>query len=412
MKAGSGVRRVEPVERQAPGTPPAAAEIPLCVPEIRGNEWRYVKECLDTGWVSSAGAFVDRFEEMLSTYLGARHGIATVNGTAALHVAVVVAGVVPEDEVLVSDLTFVAPANAISYAGARPVFMDAQPDTWEMDPEKVVEFLDTQCEWRRGALYNKVTRRRVKAVLPVHILGHPVHLQPILEKARQYGLTVIEDATEALGATYKGQMAGHLGEIACLSFNGNKIITTGGGGLVVTDRADWAERVRYLTTQAKDDPVEYVHNAIGYNYRLTNIQAAMGVAQMELLDEYIAAKRRIARYYHDHLSDVAGITLPPEAAWAKSTFWMYTVLIDPDVFGTGSRALLQRLAGAGIQTRPLWRPLHRLAPYQDCQAYKVEVADRLHDVALSLPCSVGISEGSLQHVVRTLIASHRAATEA
>lgn len=296
-----------------PGAPVAKGVIPLCVPEISGNEWKYVKECLDTNWVSSAGSFVDRFEQELAAYVGTEYAIATCNGTAALHVALLVAGVQPDDEVLVSALTFISPANAIRYVGAWPVFMDAEPNYWQMDPEKVVSFLAKECQRRNDTLYNKTTGRRVKAILPVHILGHPVNMDPILEVARKYDLVVIEDATESLGAKYKGRMVGHLGDIACFSFNGNKIITAAAGGMIVTDKKEWAQKAKYLTTQAKDDPVEYIHNEIGYNYRLTNIQAAIGCAQLEQLDEYIAKKSGTAATYDAALEGVPGITPMCEA---------------------------------------------------------------------------------------------------
>lgn len=385
-----------------PGAPLPEGFIPLAVPELRGNEWRYIKECLDTNWVSSVGPFVDRFEHMVAEYVGTRYAVATVNGTAALHVALLVAGVQPDDEVLVSALTFIAPVNAIRYVGAWPVFMDAEPDYWQMDPQKVVEFLEHKCRWKEGALWNRDTGRRVRAILPVHILGHPCDMDPILEAARRYGLKVIEDASEGLGARYRGRPLGSLGDIACLSFNGNKIITTGGGGMIVTDDEAMAGRARYLTTQAKDDPVEYVHNEIGYNYRLTNVLAALGVAQMEQLDEYIASKRRTARFYSERLADVPGITPPREAEWAFCTFWLYTVLVDEKRYGLGSRALLRRLQEAGIQSRPLWHPIHTLPPYRGCQAYRVEVAERLYAQALSLPCSVGITGEQLERVVGVL----------
>ena len=251
--------------------------IPLCIPEIRGNEWEYVKECLDTNWVSSVGPYVDRFENMVSNYVGTNYAIATSNGTSALHISLLVAGVEPDDEVLLTSLTFIAPANAIRYANAWPVFIDAEPEHWQMSPQKVIDFLEQECNFQSGEVRNKHTGRRVKAIMPVHILGHPVDMDPILEVARRYHLMVIEDATESLGASYKGRMVGHLGHIACFSFNGNKILTTGGGGMIVTDNEAWANKAKYLTTQAKDNPVEYIHHEIGYNYRLTNIQAAMAV---------------------------------------------------------------------------------------------------------------------------------------
>lgn len=311
-------------------------------------------------------------------------------------------GVQPEDEVLVSDLTFISPANAVRYVGAWPVFIDAEPDYWQMDPQKVVNFLEEECQWRDGTLYNKTTGRRVKAILPVHILGHPVDMDPILEVARKYNLTVIEDATESLGAKYKGQMVGTLGDIACFSFNGNKIITTGGGGMIVTDNEAWAEKARYLTTQAKDDPLEYVHEEIGYNYRLTNIQAAMGVAQLEKLDTYIATKRRIAETYSKAFEDVAGIIPMREAAWAFNIFWMYTILVDKVEYGKDSRALLQMLRQAGIQTRPLWQPMHLSPAHHQAYAVDCSVAERLNREALSLPCSVNLSLDNQNYVADRL----------
>ncbi|MDY6876669.1 MAG: LegC family aminotransferase [Chloroflexota bacterium] len=386
-----------------PGAPAAEGMIPLCVPEIRGNEWKYIKECLDTGWVSSVGSFVDRFEQELASYIGTKYAVATCNGTAALHTALLVAGVQPDDEVLVSTLTFISPANAIRYVGAWPLFIDAEPDYWQMDSQKVVDFLDKECQWRNGTLYDKTTGRRVTAILPVHILGHPCDMDPILEASRKYNLVVIEDATESLGAKYKGRMVGHLGDIACFSFNGNKIITTGGGGMIVTDNKAWARKAKYLTTQAKDDPVEYVHNEIGYNYRLTNIQAAMGCAQLEQLDGYIAAKCRIAATYNEALADVPGLYPMIQAPWAESIFWLFTALVDEARYGMDSRSLLRHLSQQHIQARPLWQPLHLNGPYRSLDTGTVyPVAEALNRRALSLPCSVGLSEADLVRVVSAL----------
>lgn len=391
-----------------PGVPPTQGFIPLCVPEIRGNEWEYIKECLDTNWVSSVGAFVDRFERELATYVGTKYAVATCNGTAALHVALMVAGVEPDDEVLVSNLTFIAPANAIRYIGAWPVFIDVEPDYWQMDSQKVVDFLEKECKWRNSALYNKTTSRRVKAILPVHILGHPVDMAPILEVAHKYNLIVIEDATESLGAHYKGRMVGYLGDIACFSFNANKIITTGGGGMIVTDNETWGRKAKYLTTQAKDDPVEYIHNEIGYNYRLINIQAAMGCAQMEQIDKYIAAKRKIVSVYNETLASVPGITPMREAPWAFSIFWMYTILVDEARYGVGSRALMRYLSQDGIQTRPIWQPLHCSAAHKNCNSYRIEIAEKIQRQALSLPSSVGLSITDQSRVIEAIVKSrHR-----
>lgn len=373
--------------------------IPLAEPELRGNEWKYVKECLDSGWVSSAGSFVDRFEREFAERLGARYAVATSSGTSALHVALLVAGVRPDEEVLVPALTFIAPANAVRYVGAWPVFMDADPIYWQMDAEKVQDFIEKGCHSVNGQLRNKRTARRLRAILPVHILGHPVDMDPILCVARRFDLAVVEDATESLGAAYKGRAVGCVGDIACFSFNGNKIITTGGGGMLVTDQEEWARKAKYLTTQAKDDPVEYVHHEIGYNYRLTNLQAAVGVGQMEHLDEYVRMKRAIAERYAKGLADVTGLALPEEAPWASSTFWLYTVLADEARYDRDSRALQRALAERNIQSRPLWAPIHEQRPYRACQAYCIETTPTLHRRALSLPCSVGLSLADQERVI-------------
>jgi perosamine synthetase len=386
-----------------PGTPTTSGAIPLCVPQIQGNELKYLKECLETNFVSSVGPFVDRFEKMVSEFVGTKCAVATVNGTAALHVALQVAGVQADDEVLVSTLTFIAPANAIRYANAWPVFIDAEPGHWQMDPAQVREFLERGCSFKNGELRNRATGRRVRAILPVHILGHPVDVDPILEMAAKYGLVVIEDATEGLGAKYKGRMVGHLGHIACFSFNGNKIITTGGGGMIVTDNDQWAAKAKYLTTQAKDDPLEYVHNCIGYNYRLTNLLGAMGCAQMEVLPEFVSAKRNLAANYASQLSSTPGLTPMKEAAWAFSTFWMFTMLMDSDVYGCTSRELLVRLHQRGVQARPLWQPMHLSPAHQLGFATNCPIAERLHASAISLPCSVGLTpdqQSTVIHIVK------------
>lgn len=381
------------------GVPPPGEMIPLCVPEIVGNEGRYIKECLDSGWVSSVGPFVDSFEKMVANYVGARYGVATCNGTSALHAALLTAGVEPDEEVLVSTLTFIAPVNAIRYAGAWPVFIDAEGDYLQMDVGKLATFLETQCRWKDGACWNKATGRRVRAVVPVHILGHPCDMDAILELARKYRLVVVEDASESLGACYKGRMVGGIGDLACFSFNGNKIITTGGGGMIVTNNEAWARRAKYLTTQAKDDPVEYVHREIGYNYRLTNVQAAMGCAQMEHVDQFVERKRAIARRYTQAFAGLPGIAAPKEAPGVDGAFWLYTFQIERRRRGVGSRELLHALSKAGVQARPLWRPIHMLPPYARCQAWSVETAEAAYRSALSIPSSVGLTAAEQQTVI-------------
>lgn len=385
-----------------PGAPANDGMIPLCVPELRGNEWQYVQECLDTGWVSSVGAYVDRFESDLAQRVGTKHAIATVNGTSALHIALLVAGVQPNDEVITSDLTFIAPANTIRYVGAYPIFIDAESDYWQMDVNRLAAFLHNDCVYANSEVRNKKTGRRVSAIMPVHILGHPVDMDPLLELAREFNLTVIEDATEGLGTKYKGTSLGHLGHIACFSFNGNKLITTGGGGMIVTDNAEWARRAKYLTTQSKDDPIEYIHKSVGYNYRLPNPLAAMGCAQLEQLDAYIAAKRQTADFYAETLGSISGITPMREASWAFSTYWMYTVLVDADEFGMSSRDLLKALGQEGIQTRPLWQPMHQSQVFQDIEHLDCSVSKELNRTALSLPCSVGLTPQQREKVADTI----------
>lgn len=386
----------------AGATVPAGSFIPLSIPEIRGREWDYIKDCLDTGWVSSVGSYVDRFEKDIAARTGRRYAVATVNGTAALHMALVVAGVQPDDEVITSSVSFIAPANAIRHVGAWPVFMDADPLYWQMDPEKLASFLSEECLYRDGVLYNKQTGRRIRAVLPVHVLGHPLD-NAIMETALAYGLTVVEDACEALGAQYSdGRPAGSNGDIACFSFNGNKLITTGGGGILATDNEAWASRARSLTTQAKSDPLEYIHEEVGYNYRLTNVLAALGVAQLEQLDEYIAAKRHTAAIYAQRLSTIPGISPMVEAPWAFSTFWMFTVLLDAVEYGEDSRELMQRLRRTSIETRPLWQPLHLSPAHAGSQSYHCDVSERLYRDGLSLPCSVGLTEEQQTRVIAAL----------
>ncbi len=376
-----------------------ATYIPLSVPHISGNEWEYIKSCLDDGWVSSVGAFVNRFEQEFAAYVGQKFGVATSSGTSALHTALMVAGIERDDEVMVSDLTFIASVNSITYVGAHPVLMDVEPNYLQMDVAKVADFLGKECEHRAGGLINKSTGRRVKAIMPVHVLGHPVDMQPLRQLADKYGLMIINDASESVGTLYHGSPVTRWAEISAYSFNGNKIMTTGSGGMVTTDDEAFAKRAKYLTTQAKDDPVEYVHEEVGYNYRLSNLQAALGVAQLEQIERFVAKKRRIAARYESGLKDMRGLCLMREAPDVFSTYWLYTVQINADEYGCDSRALMARLKAANIEARPLWRPMHLLTPYQRAQAYKIEVTDVLYQQSLSLPSSVGLTDEEQDRVI-------------
>jgi perosamine synthetase len=384
-----------------------AAFIPLSTPHLSGNEWTYIKDCLDTGWVSSVGDYVTRFENDLAKAAGVPFGVATTCGTAALHVAFLVAGVQPGDEVIVSSMTFIAPVNAIRYANAVPVLVDAESTYWQMDVRKVREFLEQDCEMIDKRVINKLTGRRVAAIVPVHVLGHPVNMSALMPLADEFGLVVIEDATEALGSTYFGRPVGGVGHIGCYSFNGNKIITTGGGGMLVTANEKWASKARYLTTQAKDDPQEYIHHEIGYNYRLTNIQAAFGCAQMEVLPSYVERRRAINQLYRSSLAGVSGFTLQGEAEGVRGNFWLSTAYISPDVFGMSARALRQKLKEARIDARPLWQPAHLSPAHQGAVKLPCPVAEDLFAHCLSIPsCSLS-TDADINRVINVILDASR-----
>jgi len=375
-------------EHLEPGAPPPEGFLPLCVPNLGGKEWDYVKECLDTGWVSSVGQFVSRFEREFAAAVQAEAAVATSSGTTALHVALCVSGI--------------APANAVRYLGAWPTFVDVEPDYWQIDVGEVERFLREDCASVGGCLRNRHTGRRVRAIMPVDILGHPADVRSVLEIAADHDLTVIEDACEALGARYRDAPVGSWSPVTCFSFNGNKVITAGGGGMIVTNDAGLAERARYLTTQAKDDSVEFIHQEVGFNYRLTNLQAALACAQLEMLDEFVRYKRRIAGSYNRELAQIPGIEVMREAPWAHSSFWMYTVRIDPDEYGLDSRALRKALADLQIQTRPLWQPLHLSPAHRGSYARPCPVAERINRDALSLPCSTSLTEREQGRVVKAV----------
>lgn len=374
-------------------------KIPLSEPVISGNEWKYIKECLDTGWVSSVGSYVTRFEETVADYVGSKYGIATANGTSALHVSLIVCGIQPNDEVILPTLTFVAPANVVKYCGAFPVFLDCNAHNLCIDTQKIEDFLDNECEIRKdGYTFNKKTNRRIKTVIPVHIFGQPVDMDSLVKTCTSHNIDIIEDATESIGSKYKGRNTGAFGEMGCFSFNGNKIITSGGGGMIVTNDNTLAERARHLTTQAKSDTFEYDHDEIGYNYRLNNIQAAMGVAQMEKLDEFISVKRKNALLYRELLSDLEEIEFVCEDQWSESNFWFYTIKVPKD----DKKSLLDYLLSKNIQVRPIWKLIHTLPMYRDCQAYYIDVAIDSYERCINLPCSVSIKESEITTVVEII----------
>ncbi len=381
--------------------------IPLSVPSIEGNEWKYVKECLDTGWVSSAGKFVDRFEDEIKRFTGSKFAIACVNGTSALHISLILAGVNQGDEVLVPTVTFIAPINAVRYVGAEPVFFDCD-DYYNMDISKLARFLEEETVRKDGFTFNKKTGRRIAAVIPVHVFGSAVLMDDLVGLGEEYNIKIIEDATESLGTVYvsgryAGKHTGTIGEFGCLSFNGNKIITTGGGGMILTNNEEFAQKAKYLTTQAKDDTMRYIHHEIGYNYRLTNVQAAIGVAQLEQLPKYLEIKKQNYQRYQEKLTGSKGLTLAPVPEYASNNHWLYALQFDPEEYGKSKEELLDLLNRNGIQARPLWYLNHWQRPYQNCQSYQVEKAVKLFETTINIPSSVSLTEEQIDKVVEVLL---------
>lgn len=357
--------------------------IPVYEPDLSGNELRYITDCVQTSWISSLGEYVRRFEREFADFCGARYGVSVFNGTVALHLALVTLGIGEGDEVIVPTLTFIATANAVTYTGAKPVLVDSEPHTWNLDPARLEEAITP----------------RTKAIIPVHVYGHPVDMEPLLEIARRHGLYVIEDAAEAHGAQYKGRRVGALGDVGCFSFYGNKIVTTGEGGMLVTDDARLAERAAILRDHAMSPERRYWHSEVGYNYRMTNLQAAIGVAQMERVHEMIEIKRRNALCYNTLLAGMRGITLPPEAPWARSVYWMYSILVE-ESFGAGRDELAAHLKQRGIDNRPFFHPLHTMPPYR--QEIGLPVAERLSQKGLNLPSSSLLREKDIERIVEAI----------
>ncbi|HEX2533806.1 MAG TPA: LegC family aminotransferase [Chitinophagaceae bacterium] len=368
--------------------------IPLSVPNLSGNEWKYVKECLDTNWVSSVGSYVTRFEQQVAEFCGVRHAIATSNGTAALHISLLLAGVQPGDLVVLPNITFVAPANAIKYAGADPILVDVDAATWQMDLHLLEHFLDTETEQRGDQCFHRASGRRIAALLPVHVLGNMCAMDRLLALAARFALPVVEDSTEALGSYYKEKHAGSFGMFGTLSFNGNKIITTGGGGMILTSEEGLAKRAKHLTTQAKSEPQEYFHDEVGYNYRLVNILAAMGVAQMEQLPGFLERKKEIAARYAALFSGIGGVDLQAPGSDVQPNNWLFTIRADRQP------ELRQYLLEHKVEVRPFWVPMNRLPAFAEAlYVTDADVAGSVYGQCLSLPCSTGLTDAELETVI-------------
>jgi aminotransferase in exopolysaccharide biosynthesis len=365
-------------------------QVALHEPRFEGNESKYLQECLESTFVSSVGPFVDRFEAELAQYTGVEHAVAVVNGTAALHVAQLLAGVQPGDEVLVPALTFVATANAVRYCNAIPHFVDSSLTTLGLDPMALRRHLAASCVMREGHCINKHSGRIVRAVVPMHTFGHPMDIDTLLEVAREFHLAVVEDAAESLGSTWHGRHTGGFGLLGTLSFNGNKIITTGGGGAILTNDSDLARRAKHLTTTAKlAHRWAFEHDEVGYNYRMPNINAALGVAQLERLPSLIAAKRRLYERYAQAFNGLAGARLFVEPAGSSSNYWLQTLLLDEEM--TSQRDMVLAMTNdAGYMTRPVWSLMYKLSPYAGCPRMETPVAENLVHRIINLPSSPGL----------------------
>jgi len=363
--------------------------IPVCEPTLKGNELKYVADCIKTNWISSSGKYIGEFEKKFSGYCGVKHGISCATGTAALHLAVEAMGIGKGDEVIIPTFTMIATCNAVIYAGAKPVLIDSESGTWNMDVDKIEE---------------KITKK-TKAIMVVHTYGHPADMDSVNKIAKKHGLKVIEDAAEAHGAEYKGKKTGNLGDIACYSFYANKLITTGEGGMVVTNSDEWATNARFLRNHYFGEP-RFLHKRLGYNHRMTNIQAAIGLAQLENLDEFIEMRRKNAHYYNKLLRNVKGITTPPEAEWAKNVYWMYGILVE-EGFGMTMPELRQELDKKGVETRTFFIGMHKQPCYRlddgrfsfPDTSGSYPVSDELERKGFYLPSSSHLTKEQMDSVI-------------
>jgi len=372
--------------------PAGGKPVSLHEPSFAGNEWAYVKECIDTGWVSSVGKFVDRFEKELADYTGAKRAVAVVNGTAALHICLKLVGVERGDEVLMPSLSFIATANAVSYCDAIPHFVDSEYKTLGLDPANLADYLADIGEMRADGCFNKVTGLRIKAVVPMHTFGHPVDLDPLVELCQRYRIEIVEDAAESLGSYYKGQHTGNRGRVSALSFNGNKVVTTGGGGAILTNDEELGRYAKHLTTTAKvPHKWLFVHDEIGYNYRLPNINAALGCAQLEQLTGFVGRKRNLAKRYEAAFAGMGGLKFFTEPAFAQSNYWLNVLLLDK-ANAPQRDALLDATNSLGIMTRPVWNLMHELDIYKSCpRMARLQVAEDLAHRIVNIPSSQALS---------------------
>lgn len=384
--------------------------IPLSVPNLSFDILENIKETIETGWVSTGGRFIKEFEDKVANYVGVERAVSCQNGTAGLHLALKVLDIEAGDEVIVTTLTFIAAVNPVKYVKAEPVFMDCD-DTLNMDMNKLEEFLEEQCTYIDGKVINKKTNRQIKAIVVVHVFGNPTNMEKLIAIKEKYNLKLIEDSTEALGSyylegNYAGKHCGTIGDIGVYSFNANKIITTGGGGMVVSKDSKLLDRVAYLGIQAKTDPLYFIHDDIGYNYRMTNIQAGFGVAQIDRLEGFIETKINNYNLYKNAIKNIEGLTLLPFREDTRANHWFYSVMVDKEKYGIDRDELLKRLNATNIQTRPLWGLIHKQKPYLDNQSYRIEQALVYEKNLINIPCSTNLTEEDIKVVIEHLELNH------
>ncbi len=374
--------------------------IPLSIPNLSGNEWQYVKDCLDTGWISSVGSYVTKFEQMVADFAGAKYGVAAMNGSAAIHLSLQLAGVKRDDYVIVPNITFIASCNAVCYTGAEPLLIDVDANTWQMDLDILEAFLQEQTYLREddGKLYSfhKSSNRRIGAILPVHVLGNMCDMERLQAICDTFHLIMVEDSTEALGSSYKGKEAGNCGMFGTFSFNGNKIISTGGGGVIVTNDEALAKRAKHFTTQAKIDPFEYDHDEVGYNYRLVNVLAAIGVAQMEQLPAFLERKKAIDKYYREHLEN-ENLQFQKITHGVTPNNWLHTMKVKEQ------RPMIDHLLKNDIQCRPFWVPMNQLRMYKHCPYITLtDISNDVYKRCISIPSSTNLTDEQVERVVAVI----------
>ncbi len=380
--------------------------IPLSVPNLKGNELKYVVDAVEKEWVSTGGAYINEFEDGIAKYLNVESAVACQSGTAGIHLSLILSGVDAGDEVIVPTLTFIAAVNPVRYIGGDPIFMDCD-DSLTMDANKLKMFCEEECEFIGGKLINKLNRKHIKAIIVVHVFGNSVNIERIMDIAQKYNLKVIEDATEALGTKfisgkYIGKYAGTIGDFGVYSFNGNKIITTGGGGMIVSNHPELLAKGKYLSTQAKDDELYYIHDEIGYNYRMTNLQAALGVAQLEQLDKFIEIKKKNYELYNNGLKNTKGLTMLDFNNNIQPNYWFYSLLINNDIYPLRVKEIIPYLKEKNIQVRPIWNLIHTQKPYRESRAYKIDRANYYLENVINIPCSSNLTEEEVNYVINAL----------